>query len=339
MRFKEFTSEEYTMSALFAAVAFLSLIFAGYISDTYYKEKLSQGYYGSNTVYIKVNDPSKQLDQKSLYAGIKDAIIFQELAGERVRAVFFRGDIEPPPLLKGRFFQEDDFFRGKKLVVIGNAYNPIVTERKGHDYIIINQEEYEVIGYLGGNEISKLDYMLMVNADAIDPGYGGVYAIDGNSKQNIAAAAQLLKNQVEKAGGSYLVIEREPRGIKRLMKNEHANALLFFVLISTFLLSSVAVNLSLYEKTKREIAIQRLLGFSSKTIVGQILRDYIFLAHVGFFLGLSVALFLVSYNKIHLSNSLAVIASYFVVILFGLLVIILPTMQALHNQTRELLSE
>ena len=230
MRFKEFTSEEYTMSALFAAVAFLSLIFAGYISDTYYKEKLSQGYYGSNTVYIKVNDPSKQLDQKSLYAGIKDAIIFQELAGERVRAVFFRGDIEPPPLLKGRFFQEDDFFRGKKLVVIGNAYNPIVTERKGHDYIIINQEEYEVIGYLGGNEISKLDYMLMVNADAIDPGYGGVYAIDGNSKQNIAAAAQLLKNQVEKAGGSYLVIEREPRGIKRLMKNEHANALLFLSL-------------------------------------------------------------------------------------------------------------
>ncbi|MGS0764882.1 ABC transporter permease [Syntrophomonas curvata] len=339
MRFKALTFEEYAILALFAAVAFLSLVFAGYISDTYNKEKLSQGYYGSNTVYIQVNDPSKQLDQKSIYASIKDAIIFQELAGERVRAVFFRGNIEPPPLLKGRFFKEADFFCGKKLVVIGNAYNPIITERKGHDYIKINQENYEVIGHCGGNEISKLDYMLMVNADAIDPGHGGLYAIDGNSKQNIAAAVQSFKNEVGKAGGSYSVIEREPTGIKRLMKSEQTNTLLYFVLVLVFILSSVAVNLSLYEKKKREIAIQRLLGFSSKNIIGQILRDYTFLAHVGFFLGLLAALFLASYNKIHLSSPLAVVASYLALMIFGLLLIILPTIQTLHNQTRELLSE
>lgn len=339
MRFKAFTFEEYTVSVLFAAVAFLSLVFAGYFSDAYNKEKLSQGYYGSNTVYIQVNDPSKQLDRKSVYAAIKDVIFFQELAGERSRAVFFRGNIEPPPLLQGRFFKEDDFFCGKKLVVIGNAYNSIITKHNGYDYIKINQEDYEVIGHLGGNEISKLDYMLMVNADAINPGNGGLYAIDGKSEQKIAAATRLFKNEVEKAGGAYSVIEREPTGIKRLLKSEQTNTLLYFVLILVFLFSSVAVNLSLYEKKKREIAIQRLLGFSSKNIIGQILKDYIFLAHVGFLLGLLAALFLVSYNKIHLSSPLAIVASYLALIIFDLLLIILPTIQALQNQTRELLSE
>lgn len=339
MKLKQITFEEYVLATVFVAVSFLSLVFAGYMTATYDAERLSQGFYGSNTVYRQVNDPENQLDYEALYRGMKDAILFRELSGDRVRGVFLRGDVEWPPLLGGRFFAEDDFFNGKRLVVAGNAYEPVIQKRNGQDYIEIIQEYYEVIGRLGTGEISKLDDMLLVNLEAIDLGRSGIYAIDGKSSEKITAADSLLKSEVVNAGASYDVIEREPSGIKRLFKYEQSNTLLYVVLLMVFLLSSVAVNLSFYEKKKSEIAVQRLLGFSSAQIVGQMLKHYALLAHIGYLGGLLSALLLIYMGIIRLSSPLVAAASYPAAMLFGLLVITVPAVQALRSPTRELLNE
>lgn len=339
MKIKQFIFEEYVLVVVFATVSFLSMVFAGYITTAYQTEKLSQGYYGSNTVYLQVNDPENQLDYEALYRGMKDGILFRELAGDLVRGVLLRGDVEPPPLLKGRFFLEDDFFNGERLVIAGNAYDPVIQKRNGRDYIEVNQEYYEVIGRLGAGEISKLDDMLLVNLEAIDLGKSGIYAIDGKSSENITAASRLLQNEVLKAGASYDVIEREPSGIKRLLKYEQSNTLLYVVLLMVFLLSSAAVNLSLYEKKKSELAVQRLLGFSSAQIIGQMLKHYTLLAHIGYIGGLLITLLLIYMGIIRLSAPLVAAASYMVAILFGLLLIIVPTFQALRSPARELLNE
>lgn len=336
---KQFVFEEYILAAVFAAVAFLSLVFAGYMTTAYNAEKLSQAYYGSNTVYLQVNDPDNQLDYEAVYAGMKDAVLFRELSGNRVRGILLRGKIVPPPLLTGRFFSEADFFTGKRLVVVGNTYNPVITEVNGRDCIKINQEDYEVIGRMGASEISQLDNMLLVNLDAVDLGKSGLYAIDGQSEQNIVSASLLFKSEVERAGAGYKLIEREPTGIRRLLKYEQSNALLYLVLVSVLLLSSVAVNLSLYEKKKSEIAVQRLIGFSSAKIVGQLLKHYALLAHIGYSGGLLAGLLLICTGIISISDPLAAAASYPASMLFGLLLITVPAVQALHSQARELLNE
>lgn len=339
MNLKHVTFEEYILAAVFAAVSFLSLVFVGYMTAVYDTEKLSQGYYSSNTVYLQVNDQENKLDYEAVYAGMKDSILFQELYGERVRGVFLRGDVEPPHLIMGRFFNETDFFKSKKLVVAGNSYDPIIKKRNNKDYIKINQEYYEVIGRMGTGEISQLDNMLLVNLDAINLGKSGLYAIDGKSDQNIATASLLLKSEVDRAGASYNLIDREPSGIRRLLKYDQSNALLYTVLILVFLLSSAVVNLSLYEKKKSGIAVQRLLGFSSRQIVGQLLKSYALLAHIGYIIGLLAGLILIYLGIVHLSNPLYAAASYPALMLFGLLLITVPVVQSLRSQTRELLSK
>lgn len=337
--FKRITFEEYILASVFAAVAFITLVFASYINDVYHKEKLSQGYYGSDTIYLQVFDLESKLDYEALYAGFKDAILFQELSGEYVRGVLFHGDIDSPPLLEGRFFMEDDFFNGKKLAVAGNTYDPAIKHLDGRDYLVINQENYEVIGRLGTGEISQLDKMLLINLDAVAPETGGLYAIDGISPKRIAAASTFLQCEVDKCGGSSKLIEREPTGIKRLLKYEQSNALLFAVLVLVFLLSSAVVNLSLFEKKKSEIAAGRLLGFSSARIIGQVLKSYLLLSHIGYIGGLLPGLLLVYLDVIHLSSPVMAAVSYLIILLFGLILVTLPVALSLRCPARELLSE
>lgn len=339
MNMKQLTFDEYVLVVVFAVVSFLTVVFAGYITTAYQTEKLSQGYYGSNTVYLQVNDPENQLDYEALYRGMKDAIVFRELAGDLVRGVLLRGDVEPPPLLKGRFFEEDDFFNGKRLVVAGNAYDPAIQKRNGREYIKINEQYYEVIGRLGTEGISQLDNMLLVNLDAIDLGKNGIYAIDGKSVSRINAFSTLLKNQAVKSGANYDVIEREPSGIKRLLKYEQSSTFVYLVLLMVCLLSSTAVNLSLYEKKKIEIAVQRLLGFNSLQIIGQLMKYYAVLAHIGYIGGLLSGLFLVSLGIISISHPLPVASSYLTLMIFGLLILTVPVAQVLHSPTREIFSE
>ncbi len=175
--------------------------------------KLNNGYYSTNRQAFSINKKiSTYKDIKMIYLKcISGTILYKELTQfEDLRGVLVKGDIQEPPIIRGRFFTENDLYKEKYLAVIGNKQTDRVYKSNDCPYIDIGGHPYEVIGITGSKKGSSLlDYSIYVNLDSFSEvdNNAGLYHLDGIIEKNVKKSLALFEKDIRQIDlGSYGII-------------------------------------------------------------------------------------------------------------------------------------
>lgn len=296
------------------------------------KEKLSQAYYSSDTIYFTINNESQANILDDIYEQLNNVVLLKELSSDGlVRGVVFDTDPKPPGMLQGQFFTEEDFFTNKQLATIGKNYIDNIEKKGNSDYIILFDTQYEVIGILGEKTESVLDYMILINLDSVEEQDIGLYAIDGKRKSDIEdsynAICKILDSNAIKHGR----IVREAVGIKRLLEYEKSNVLIFTLIYIIILLSGLSVTVSWYEKNKKLIYVKKLVGYKNRHIISDIIKRYTMLFHIAYVAALIAYVMLNISSISDIGIFLYYLYSYLLILVFSLFIVVAPFIKS-QNQ-------
>lgn len=218
------------------------------------------------------------------------ALLYDDYSSN-IRQIFIKGEYNSSPLISGRFFNEKDFNKNKKLAVIGKNYIANMLEENGQKYIQIENQKFQVIGIMGMNIDTGLDDRIIINADALyKEVQNNIFILDSN--YNLWGNSSIdIFNKIKNANRDISLesLDIEPVGIGHVIKNNINLVILSGLMLISYLWCSLTVVVDwIHEKNKR-ISIMDLIGCSDIEIIRYIFIEYFTLVFVGFGLGVLIA--------------------------------------------------
>jgi hypothetical protein len=204
---------------------------------------LSRGLYDVDplTFTIKDSEQTIQWGELDLPGSFTVFVDFDPFYG-----FFYRNHTYVPPMVSGRFFREDDFYRNKKLAVIGKSVDsPLIDELK--------DEGFEIIGVMGATYSSKIDEMILLNLDAIEQGKpidSAVYVMNYDHNSEIDALS------FQKQTVAINRIDSGKSGVQRYLNTYFYQLLLLCILI--VILVGFCVLFTYYWLGKKRVEIRVL---------------------------------------------------------------------------------
>jgi len=257
-------------------------------------EKIGQGDYNKGAVHFTFN--REQISFKTLVNCFNDlnkkdfALIYDDYSSN-IRQIFIKGDYAAPPLITGRFFNENDFNNQNKLAVIGKKYISNIEEVNGKEYIKISNERFRVIGIMGIEIDTNLDDRIIINADALyQELQNKVCILDSNSSIWKNRSLEIF-NEFEQANKNIVLesLDIETVGIDYVIKKNINMFFLGGIMLLSYLWCSLTVAMDwIYDRNKK-LSIMSLIGCSDIQLIKYIYKQYIFLVSIGFFLGAVIA--------------------------------------------------
>ena len=238
-----------------------------------------------------------------------------------------------PPLITGEFLNTEIFNSlNGKYCVIGKNLSNLVKEKNNQKYVSINGKEYSVIGIMGySNKESLFDekFYININPDILTD-INGKWIIDGDNVDGIYdiinARAKNIDNDIKI---SLLSLDRAESSIANIFSNKIYLIIIFILVILTLLLNIVNVTNNYIIKRKKEFGIRRVYGSTKIKIYLKIIYDYQVMAIEGFILSQLIYFLIIKFNKYPVIfgeklNFLSSIFSFFLLLLIGILVSIIP---------------
>lgn len=187
-------------------------------------------------------------------------------------------DSKTNSLIKGTFFQKNDFFKENLKAVVGkNILNSdyCSEDRNGKKYFIFNNNHYEVIGYISSNISNMLDNTAFINLDSFNTRLRK-FVIDSSNSQSIITTINSIKKEYDVD----IVRENNNNFIERYIFNDvDKNMLNILVVLFISILMAVLSMFTLHYYSE-EIKVKRIIGICFKNIIFNVLENIIFLTVV-----------------------------------------------------------
>ncbi|MCY8029139.1 hypothetical protein MOB47_06475 [Bacillus inaquosorum] len=233
-------------------------------------EKVSNDFYSEASEHLIIKGLSRDILKNIYSSSKKNFILYKENINpedNRVRAVILSGNIKSPPIIQGRFFQNTDFFKNKKIAVIGSGVD-VKKLNNGDECYVFEDECYKVIGRIGTKFKSKLNTFVYLNLDEVDSASVS-YVLEEKKSENKLFAKASNKNLDIK------IIDSEIKGTGRYLKQDR----LTYILISLLLLVIMVMNIFICQywlyKKSITIAISFLIGIPDRYVYMSLFRKYI----------------------------------------------------------------
>ncbi|PTX48306.1 hypothetical protein C8P63_14615 [Melghirimyces profundicolus] len=306
------------------------------VSTNYYQIKqqemniISRGLYTPTSFAFSLQDSSQPIDWRQLDTK-KTFTLFNELDTKKDykdRAIYFNKDTFIPPMQSGRYFTAADFYKGKRLAVLGKQVGKSVGKedvfkKNGNEYFRVAGKTFEVIGRMGASYSSDLDKIALINIDAFDrlPNVYVMNTKDETLKQGRALSINQNRIPIQ-------VIDRGDQGAQRYLGLDSYQKGLWITIASIMVVSSLLFNHFWLNKKKTELQILWEHGISIKQVYIHIMLQYLVIVSICYALVClgSSALF-VSLGKINpfflVDYTLPLLTGYGVILLLSLLSIYL----------------
>ncbi|MBO4392634.1 MAG: ABC transporter permease, partial [Clostridia bacterium] len=209
-----------------------------------------------------------------------------------VRAVYFKGNVTVPNIIKGRFFTSEELENGEKVAVLGNLCSRNVTEKDGIEYYTFGGVDYKVVGYMGReDEVTDLDNMVWLNMGAYfeNAGAFGKFYIDGGNDLQTDSAVDGLMNLLPedvRSGVAEIIHERRFRSIAYFTQR------LYIFIVAAIIINIAIVSVYYAEKRQYGVSVKRFVGASLPRIVAEIIGEYTLFAIAGVLTGIATAFLL-----------------------------------------------
>lgn len=243
-------------------------------------QKISNNYYSNNSIVL----------DKDTFFNIEELVnddlrIFFEF-NDNIRVIYKSSEEWAPNIKSGRFFEEKE--KGNK-AVIGIEYVESLKEINGKDYIAMFGKDFEVIGVMQEDFVSRLDSLLFLKSDVIPEFDIKSVVIEGNTKTSI----NRLVNKIKKFDNELKITKLNSNRLNVSIKSNFFNKL---IMINTALLICISglvfirlwfeINISFFRT-------QFLLGVSYKKIRLMFVRNIVFNVLIS---NLVSAFFMFKYN-------------------------------------------
>lgn len=246
------------------SIYFLSMSFQLYLAHITELEKISTGYRSDEIVTIKTTaflGKNRIENLRYLFEEkeIKEYLLFDDsLGNSRIRGVLVKGNLPHPKILKGRFFEESDYFKGHKVIVVGKEVLKYTHQNNGKTYFNLFNTEYEVIGVCGYGNQSAVDYIVYYNLDSMETSKEwGIYSIDTIKDKD---RVNFLRTVTRLSETNF--IKNENSGIKRLLGYENYNKIVPATMMILILSLVIVHNKLFFSVIKTHLEVFNLIGFS-----------------------------------------------------------------------------
>ncbi|MFD1737524.1 ABC transporter permease [Bacillus salitolerans] len=263
-------------------------------------DKLSNDFYSKNSIHLLVNEKKYNLfDEVEQYLNNHEFILFKEhiSSNPNLKGVYSNGDIDIPPLIKGTFFEKEDYERERKVAVIGRDVKEIVV-KNNKSFIYFNNIPYEIIGVMGGPFKSKLDYSIYINLTTLPKSTSTnvLYVIDGSRKTKHTVQKFLIKENKK-----IVELDIERKGSSVIINENISGNLLNFLFLLILLCSNIlSFSFWIYKK-RLLISVQYLIGLNLLFIFFILAKNYLLMLIFSF--GVGFLLFIAFNINEYISNS------------------------------------
>ncbi|EJL47478.1 hypothetical protein BAG01nite_19470 [Brevibacillus agri] len=202
------------------------------------------------------------------------------------------------PLETGRYLNVTDIIHGEKVALVGKARGKDVRTKNGKPYILLDNEEYEVIGIIGvkGKTTKAIDYKIVIPATSLSStllsklqsaktipflihnSYTDTYADEKQIKQN----AKRLFPEATCTASPY----GETEGIVAPNRGSE-----IYISIMVYALAIInAINLTAFwiQERKYEIGIRKAFGYSNADIVSMLFWEMCVINLIAVVIGFSI---------------------------------------------------
>lgn len=262
----------------------------------------------------------------------------------KARRIYLKGKLKKiPPIIKGRFFNESDFDKGYKLIVIGKKLQKDIEKKNGDDYYYYNNDYYKVIGIMGDSkEESYYDSRIYINFDYFMKKNTNAIADDLTIDAG-AYTKKIFSSIVSQYKNDGVTVEELPpkyeSPLSDKLKNRYKENVSDMVKVIVLLIINILLITSYWiKKRTKEIAIKRSMGATRMRISLEILFELSLTSILSFAAGYGVflALTYISDGYVHLYFA-TMICVFLITILSGLISAVVPIIKAVKVQPAEMM--
>ena len=220
---------------------------------------------------------------------------FAALHRNKLRAVFYRGKVELPPLISGRFFSEEECLSKGFFAVIGRNNEDKAYSKNGRVFFDYYGHQYEVIGITGIATKSALDDIVFVNIGSLTPEeqLDGIYYVDG-SKNNQGIYVEIASHSKDLFGCN-LKVRKTPIAFIDIASGEiYMKKYLFFILLGLMVFSFINTGRQYIERCRLKISVMKLCGVSVSRIIKETSQSYIISSLCGTAIGIIVVVLMLT---------------------------------------------
>lgn len=308
--FRKLKIEDFLLFLFTVCVTSMLLIFGLYSIKNDELNKLSNQFYSDNSIHFNIKELQERYTLSELTKNIQkhNYILFKEKIDDEnkdIRAIYLNGRFDQFPIIKGRFFQDGDFFKNKKIAVVGKNVTKL-TVINGKKYYNYQGTNFEVIGIMSGDFSSKIDQLVYLNLDGItnkSSTISGSYVLDSNSDAH--KAYKKLKDSSKDEIDLY-TIKAEKYGSERYFSNNTNNIIINTLFMIVVVIANSMIIYYWFHRNRVLISIQYLIGYEKlriylslyKKCIGTIITSYIVTTIIVLLLQMRNYLYYMnSYNK------------------------------------------
>ncbi|MBP7401960.1 MAG: hypothetical protein KBA30_05030 [Clostridia bacterium] len=263
-------------------------MFLNLLYEQEYLHRMGRGFYNDSAVFFMfpddvIPDPVDPLGWADI-EGQTDYLLIGTL--EEVRTVFYKGQVELPPLTWGRFLESGECTDGSLRVVAGSARLGESAAAGDEGTIPLFDDEYDVIGIAGSDQPSQIDDLFFVGLGSVPPerAVRGRFYINAPDPESVFAA--LVDQAVNSGLPAPIRLERPTEPIDILAPNLTFGRLYLLILTGILVLSCAILMIVWVGKNRRTIAIYRLVGYGHGRLLASILSRYAWMALSGILLAI-----------------------------------------------------
>ncbi|SFA83110.1 hypothetical protein SAMN05216249_10351 [Acetitomaculum ruminis DSM 5522] len=312
------------LAALVCILPIMCILMVHHITLCNTMQQMEEGIFGKNS-YLFLMSKNIRSSRKELMNAIKKqnvaAAVYLDDTNDSsytIRYMAYNKSYITLPMVKGRFFYENEFKEGNNLAVVGKNIKNIY-EKSGERYIKVDDHEYKVIGIVGYEEDTAFDNYIILNLLSGERDDLSIYTLDVFQEDEDAYLLTHCKKALKNKDCEIEILSESEQFIDTL-KIDFNTVSYFFALLLSYILCVIVISYQWVIIQRKEIGIKRLLGASKKGTVFSILGRYLMYMALSLWVGLIYCYFF--YPSYMVSFSKGYLITGIVLLLFMILMII-----------------
>jgi hypothetical protein len=258
--------------------------------------RLSQNnmYSGNQKNFSIINSDDGQWNEvmPNLITEGESCVIYVPIQTEDIimRGVYVNGKAENPPMLWGEYFSSDSSLTDTPKAVVGKQYEKDIKDYNGKKYYTFGEEQFEVIGIMGTEAESRLNYMVMIdfNSAVRIEGINVNYVLDAEDEDVINNIGKKIEECFDYPASVLINIGNKNKTSlieKFFSSNIMMNTMYVMALIS-FSLAAVLVTLIWLRAKRMLFYVCSICGYKKSSEIFEIIKRFYPVAGAGFLIGL-----------------------------------------------------
>lgn len=276
-------------------IMLISLVRANRINDMTKKGLYTDNY---NSFYICnaknqeqwndiIPDLSAKYDDFALYTDVPDPSI-------TVRGIYVKGKVSTPPIVYGKYFDESTSWTDIPRVVLGKEYEKYVIEKDGrkyYDYFGIN---CEVIGIMGTEIDSRINYMIMMDMKTAIKfsDINTSYVYDSANPDTVYNVGKYISEVFPYPAEVDIILEEANKKfflIDYLFSGEVIMNTMYVMMLASFMVSTLLVTIIWFRRRYSLICVWNMCGYKNLYKIVELAKRYYLIAGGGFLSGFIIS--------------------------------------------------